>query len=63
MASCLICKKKVSGLSVLNICKCENTYCDNHMNNHNCTYNYREKYKQQIKGSLPLVSFDKVQKL
>ncbi len=63
MASCLICKKKVSALSVLNVCKCENTYCNTHMNNHNCTYDYKNKHKEQIKNTLILVSFDKIQKL
>lgn len=63
MAKCIICKKKINKTMVdIHTCKCENIYCSNHIdaNNHNCSFDYRNNYKNIIKDKLPLVVFDKI---
>ncbi len=63
MAKCLICKKKINNMMIdIHTCKCKNTYCLDHIseNKHNCLFDYKNEHKNQIKSSLPLVTFDKL---
>ncbi len=63
MAKCIICKTKISNLMIdIYTCKCNNVYCSEHINtcNHNCSYDYKNQYKEIIKDKLPLVTFDKI---
>jgi hypothetical protein len=61
MAKCIICKKKINDIiKDIYLCKCNNIYCSNHTNNHNCTYDYQNDFKKHIKNNLPLVTFEKI---
>ena len=52
MTRCTYCKKKLGVLEYK--CKCGNLYCITHLHAelHNCTYDYKEEGKTQIKKQI-----------
>lgn len=60
---CGCCNKRL-GL-VMFTCKCGGNYCGEHRMNeaHDCTFNYRELYKQTLVTQLPKVVANKVDKI
>ena len=61
---CNVCNKKVKTLSVAisGICKCENFFCYKHRfpENHNCTFDYKSKQREELKKTMPVIVADKV---
>ena len=56
---CIICNKK----TLYNTkCRCNKTVCLTHLKSdaHNCTFNYKELKKQQIKHDNPIIKPSKV---
>jgi predicted nucleic acid binding AN1-type Zn finger protein len=49
---CHICNKKTNNLGL--ICKCGNKFCMEHRlpENHNCDYDYKKNYRQQLLENL-----------
>ena len=61
---CTICRKKIHSLYlVTHTCRCGQLFCDSHMHDHSCTYDYTENGKKVIEAQNPHVQFDKIQKL
>lgn len=55
--SCSVCNKHLNPLmEYLYTCKCKGVYCrENHMYNHNCTYDFHKEASQRLKSKLQLI--------
>jgi len=62
---CNVCKKKLSQIERLIICKCKIRFCSEHRisENHNCNFNYKEAHQNILKKNNPLVEFRKLLKI
>ena len=61
---CQTCSKKIKELYVdLHSCKCSGIYCQNHIQNHQCTFDYRAEFIKNTKNILVKIESDKVQKI
>lgn len=62
MSKCKSCKRKVNNFVIeIFTCKCQNIYCRHHMHAHNCTYDYKNEFKEKMKDQLPVIRADKIQ--
>lgn len=58
---CFLCKKKLDVVSsVTNICKCSNVFCNDHKIQHECSYDKRKEYKDEIAKKMPKLFPQKV---
>lgn len=57
---CVVCNKKLGLLPF--VCKCEGLYCTKHRHpeDHNCTFNHKEKLRNILENTLIKVEADKV---
>lgn len=57
------CRKRLGLLN--HECKCGNTYCEKHIlsNSHNCTYDYKKYYLDDLKKNNISVKFNKIEKI
>ena len=47
---CKICSKKIKELYVdLHTCKCSGIYCNSHIHNHECTFDYHKEFIKILK--------------
>ena len=57
---CTVCRKK----DMCNIqCRCGKTVCLTHMHTHNCEFDYKKMYKEQLDKENPHVTQSKIQKI
>lgn len=44
---CSVCKNKINSMmKSIHTCRCTMIYCHIHLQDHNCTFNYKEQYAQ-----------------
>lgn len=61
---CEICSKKIKELYVvLHTCKCAGIYCQSHIQNHECTFDYHKEFIKNNKDILVRIESDKLQKI
>lgn len=47
---CNTCKKKINMMLLdLHVCRCSNHYCNRHLHNHKCTFDYKNLFVEQNK--------------
>jgi hypothetical protein len=64
MSKCKICNSKIHSLMInIHTCRCKNIYCNLHIHDHNCEFNYNELWQKQAVKSLPKVEKEKIQKI
>jgi len=57
---CYKCKK--NNYIILD-CKCKKNFCIKHLNNHKCSYDYKEEQKIKIQKENPKIIKDKIPKI
>lgn len=60
---CHLCKKKISLVESLIPCRCQENFCQNHMNNHECKFDYKLKQQDILVKQLVPTSGIKVEKI
>lgn len=64
MPQCVKCNKKISSLMVsVYTCKCKNLYCSKHKHNHDCSYDYYEKFCKEAEKTLQSIVPKKIVKI
>ncbi len=59
--SCLICKKKINKIYILiHTCRCNGIYCNDHLHNHHCSFDYKTEYQENMKKEMPVITKQKV---
>ena len=60
--NCAICKKKLKLTQVtIGKCKCNEMFCNIHIHNHQCSYDFKKEHQSQLHTSIKLVEFTKVE--
>ena len=55
MLKCKACNKRLNSmLKVMYICRCQNYYCQLHLYEHNCSFNYKHDFFEQNKELLEI---------
>ena len=59
--NCFLCSKKIKLIEAIALgkCKCQNIFCKKHINQneHNCTYNYQNNFKDFLSSNMtPIIS-------
>ena len=44
-------------------CRCKNIYCNLHMHDHNCEFNYKVEWQNNSKKFLPKINAEKLNKM
>ena len=58
---CLICSRKILKIMEdIYTCKCGNKYCGEHIQNHECTFDYKKECKDQLTKKLQMVGPEKI---
>lgn len=57
---CYKCKKNKY---IILDCKCKKKFCMKHLNNHKCSYDYKEEQKIKIQKENPKIIKDKIPKI
>ena len=64
---CMCCKKRIRGsphvLLISNLCKCGRLFCNVHLHQHSCTYNFQEDQQELLINQNPVVVPKVVQKI
>jgi predicted nucleic acid binding AN1-type Zn finger protein len=57
---CIICNKKLSIFTIK--CKCNSILCSIHRypNEHNCSFNYKKKFQEELKNKYKRIKINKV---
>jgi hypothetical protein len=64
MTQCVVCKRKIiSCMTLIHTCKCKNIYCNLHMHDHNCTFDYKENWQNNSEKCLPTFKPEKIKKI
>ena len=64
MSKCVLCKSKINSCMVnIHTCRCKNIYCNLHMHDHNCTFNYKENWQSNSEKFLPKINGEKIKKI
>jgi hypothetical protein len=64
MSKCDSCNKKIKLVEqITSKCKCGKIYCGNHKIDHNCDYDYRNEFKNQISSIMITITSDKLDKI
>lgn len=60
---CTFCNKKLGLIKFT--CRCSNNYCNIHRyaTSHNCTYDYKTNYQNELKINNPVITSIKLQKI
>lgn len=60
--NCFICKKKLKlAQATIGKCKCKYVFCQQHIHNHNCTFNFKMTHQSQLEEKLPVVEHTKIE--
>jgi hypothetical protein len=61
---CEKCNKKLNDLMInIYLCRCKGIYCGKHLHDHNCTFDYKELFCEQMKSATYTVENKKVAKI
>ena len=56
MTKCTSCNTKIIfHMTKINTCRCKNVYCNLHIHQHECTFNYKQVWQDDCKKSMPKV--------
>lgn len=60
-SSCNLCNKRILVVYTdIHTCKCQKMYCSNHLQNHNCDFEYQNNYRKHIEKNLPKITKQKI---
>jgi hypothetical protein len=63
---CSLCGKKLKNVLVIEItgkCRCGNIFCNEHISNHSCNFDYKKLYLKQKENELIIIKKEKVIKI
>ncbi len=61
---CFSCQKKLNlVISMKGKCRCENTYCTEHLRTHKCKFDYKSLQKQKLLQENPQIICNKLNKI
>lgn len=64
MTNCFSCQKKLKlVVAIKGKCRCENTYCTEHLRMHHCNFDYKSLQKQKLLQENPKIICDKLTKI
>ena len=64
MPKCCSCKKLIPPLMKdIYRCRCKKLFCKLHLHDHNCTFDYKEKFITTIKKSIVKIEKEKINKI
>ena len=64
MTKCVLCKSKIHSLMIkVHTCRCKNIYCNLHMHDHNCEFNYKVEWQNNSEKFLPKINGEKLNKM
>jgi hypothetical protein len=53
---CFSCTKKLSAvLCLMNTCRCDHVFCNKHLKEHQCSFDYQTLHKDKLKQYLPKI--------
>jgi hypothetical protein len=61
-SKCNTCNTKVY-LPICSTCKCLHIFCSKHITNHECLYDYKEKFTEKLTKQLVVCEADKIDKI
>ena len=61
MTSCTVCNKKIKKvMKIMYTCRCQNVYCSSHLHDHDCTFDHKAEYRDQLRKEMPRVVANKL---
>lgn len=62
--NCYECKKKLKLIfTIKGKCRCNNTFCPEHLITHSCSFDYKSLQRQKINQENPQIICDKLNKI